>query len=87
MAGHLIRNLESVNQVVPESLLQLAMKSAWFRNSRERGANRPQQRLGLGYKPKSKSWQFFYLLKLADKKKVCKNRKLTMKARCLGTQL
>ncbi|KAL4002161.1 DEAD/DEAH box helicase family protein [Acanthocheilonema viteae] len=54
MAGHLVRNLESVNQVVPESLLQLAMKSAWFRNSRERGASRPQQRLGLGYKPKTK---------------------------------
>ncbi|EJD75019.1 DEAD-box ATP-dependent RNA helicase 24 [Loa loa] len=54
MAGHLVRNLESVNQIVPESLLQLAMKSPWFRNSRERGASRPQQRLGLGYKPKTK---------------------------------
>ncbi|KAM3724357.1 ATP-dependent RNA helicase [Dirofilaria immitis] len=54
MAGHLVRNLESVNQIVPESLFQLAMKSAWFRNSRERGVSRPQQRLGLGYKPKTK---------------------------------
>uniref|UniRef100_A0A8R1U2A7 RNA helicase n=1 Tax=Onchocerca volvulus TaxID=6282 RepID=A0A8R1U2A7_ONCVO len=54
MAGHLVRNLESVNQIVPESLLQLAMKSAWFRSSRERRASRPQQRLGLGYKPKTK---------------------------------
>uniref|UniRef100_A0A1I8EU04 RNA helicase n=1 Tax=Wuchereria bancrofti TaxID=6293 RepID=A0A1I8EU04_WUCBA len=55
MAGHLVRNLESVNQIVPEPLLQLAMKSSWFRNSRERGTNRPQQRLGLGYKPKTKN--------------------------------
>ncbi|OZC06138.1 hypothetical protein X798_06877 [Onchocerca flexuosa] len=54
MAGHLVRNLESVNQIVPESLLQLAMKSSWFRSSREKGASRPQQRLGLGYKPKTK---------------------------------
>lgn len=56
MAGHLVRNLESVSQVVPESLLQLAMKSSWFRNSRERGTSRPQQRLGLGYKPKTKGY-------------------------------
>lgn len=54
MAGHLVRNLESVNQCVPEPLLQLAMKSAWFRSSRESGAIRPQQRHGLGYKPKIK---------------------------------
>lgn len=52
MAGHLVRNLESVNQPVPKALLQLAMKSAWFRSSRE-GSTKPKQRLGLGYKPKT----------------------------------
>ncbi|VDN03800.1 unnamed protein product [Thelazia callipaeda] len=58
MAGHLVRNLESVNQAVPEPLLQLAMKSAWFRSSREKGNSRTQKRLGLGYKPKVKSSDF-----------------------------
>lgn len=36
-AGHLVRNLESVNQDVPKDLLELAMQSSWFRNSRHKG--------------------------------------------------
>ncbi|KAH9632877.1 hypothetical protein HF086_002699 [Spodoptera exigua] len=32
-AGHLLRNLEGVQQEVPEDLMQLAMQSAWFRKS------------------------------------------------------
>lgn len=32
--GHLVRNLESANQPVPDSLLNLAMQSQWFRKSR-----------------------------------------------------
>ena len=32
--GHLVRNLESANQPVPEKLLNLAMQSQWFRKSR-----------------------------------------------------
>ncbi|KJH49854.1 DEAD/DEAH box helicase [Dictyocaulus viviparus] len=56
MAGHLVRNLESVNQEVPPSLLSLAMKSAWFRSQRQggSGSSKPLARLGLGYKPKSR---------------------------------
>ncbi|XP_029638136.1 ATP-dependent RNA helicase DDX42 isoform X1 [Octopus sinensis] len=33
-AGHLVRNLESSNQHVPQSLLDLAMQNSWFRKSR-----------------------------------------------------
>ncbi|XGW13831.1 hypothetical protein V3C99_000266 [Haemonchus contortus] len=55
MAGHLVRNLESVNQEVPEALFSLAMKSAWFRSQRGGGnAAKPHARLGLGYKPKTR---------------------------------
>ncbi|KAK6746100.1 hypothetical protein RB195_012297 [Necator americanus] len=57
MAGHLVRNLESVNQEVPQALLSLAMKSAWFRAQRQgdgSGALKPKARLGLGYKPKTR---------------------------------
>ncbi|KAG1692028.1 ATP-dependent RNA helicase DDX42 [Nymphon striatum] len=32
--GHLVRNLESVNQEVSEDLLDLALQSSWFRKSR-----------------------------------------------------
>ncbi|VDK46951.1 unnamed protein product [Anisakis simplex] len=55
MAGHLVRNLESVNQQVPDALLQLALKSSWFRSSRGSGpqAGGPK-RLGLGYKPRTR---------------------------------
>ncbi|CAJ0597377.1 unnamed protein product [Cylicocyclus nassatus] len=57
MAGHLVRNLESVNQEVPQALLNLAMKSAWFRSQRQGGqggAPKAKARLGLGYKPKTR---------------------------------
>ena len=58
MAGHLVRNLESVNQLVPDALLQLALKSAWFKASRLKehgqGSSGPRQRTGLGYKPRSR---------------------------------
>lgn len=55
MAGHLVRNLESVNQTVPDALLQLALKSAWFRSSRgEQGNKQGPKRLGLGYKPRTR---------------------------------
>lgn len=33
-AGHLVRNLEGANQVVPQALMDLAMQSSWFRKSR-----------------------------------------------------
>ncbi|KAK7601826.1 hypothetical protein V9T40_009267 [Parthenolecanium corni] len=33
-AGHLVRNLESANQEVPNALLDLAMQNGWFRKSR-----------------------------------------------------
>ncbi|VDL76121.1 unnamed protein product [Nippostrongylus brasiliensis] len=57
MAGHLVRNLESANQEVPQALFTLAMKSAWFRSQRSGGggsAANPRARLGLGYKPKTR---------------------------------
>lgn len=61
MAGHLVQNLESVNQPVPEALMKLAMKSLWFRNARENehGGAKVRQRLGLGYKPKVKTGILF----------------------------
>lgn len=34
MVGHLVRNLEMANQVVPDDLMELAMQSSWFRKSR-----------------------------------------------------
>lgn len=34
MVGHLVRNLEGANQVVPEDLMDLALQSSWFRKSR-----------------------------------------------------
>jgi ATP-dependent RNA helicase DDX42 len=37
MVGHLVRNLEMANQVVPEDLMKLAMQSSWFRKSRFQG--------------------------------------------------
>ena len=32
--GHLVRNLEGASQEVPQSLIDLAMQSSWFRKSR-----------------------------------------------------
>lgn len=37
MVGHLVRNLEMANQIVPEDLMKLAMQSSWFRKSRFQG--------------------------------------------------
>ena len=33
-AGHIVRSLESANQEVPKELMDLALKSSWFSNSR-----------------------------------------------------
>lgn len=50
-AGHLVRNLEGANQEVPEDLLELAMQSSWFRNSRfKNGKAKSLSYAGLGYK-------------------------------------
>lgn len=50
-AGHLVRNLEGANQKVPEDLLELAMQSSWFRNSRFKGGKgKSVGGSGLGYK-------------------------------------
>lgn len=57
-SGDLVRNLEGANQVVPEALMEMAMKNAWFRKSRFRhgkgkasgreGRPRMRERPGLG---------------------------------------
>ncbi|KPM08868.1 ATP-dependent RNA helicase DDX42-like protein [Sarcoptes scabiei] len=63
--GHLIRNLESANQDVPEELMKLAMNSQWFRNSRFKsnpaksitkyglGFSESKRRTGFGYQSSS----------------------------------
>merc|ERR1719481_1364510 len=49
-AGHIVRNLESANQDVPKDLLDLAMKSSWFKSSRfKRGGGGGGDRSGLGF--------------------------------------
>lgn len=50
MAGHLVRNLEQANQEVPKELMTLAMKSAWFKNSRFRRGGGKSGKTGLGFK-------------------------------------
>lgn len=57
-SGDLVRNLEGANQVVPEALMEMALKNAWFRKSRFRqgkgkasgreGRPRMRERPGLG---------------------------------------
>ena len=32
--GHIVRNLEAANQNVSKELMELALKSSWFKNSR-----------------------------------------------------
>ncbi|XP_037934208.1 ATP-dependent RNA helicase DDX42-like [Teleopsis dalmanni] len=52
-AGHLVRNLEGADQEVPEDLMQLAMKSSWFRSSRfkhGKGKKLTVGGTGLGYR-------------------------------------
>lgn len=47
MAGHLVRHLEQANQMVPKELMDLAMKSSWFRSSRFKKSQK--QKSGLGF--------------------------------------
>ncbi|CAD6188235.1 unnamed protein product [Caenorhabditis auriculariae] len=57
MAGHLVKNLESVGQDVPQELMKLALKTPHFQAQRQSGgfSSGPQQRLGLGYHPKTRA--------------------------------
>ncbi|ODN05903.1 ATP-dependent RNA helicase DDX42 [Orchesella cincta] len=53
-AGHLVRNLEGAGQPVPDNLLDLAMKTPWFRKSRFKEGKGKKASLvgrcrGLGY--------------------------------------
>ncbi|XP_065338864.1 ATP-dependent RNA helicase DDX42 [Cloeon dipterum] len=51
--GHLVRNLEGAAQEVPEDLMELAMQSSWFRNSRFKGGKGKNVSVGgkgLGFK-------------------------------------
>ena len=55
MAGHLVRNLEQANQDVPKEVMDLALKSLWFKNSRFRkGGKAGQFKAGLGYSTKDR---------------------------------
>ncbi|XP_016965660.1 ATP-dependent RNA helicase DDX42 [Drosophila biarmipes] len=52
-AGHLVRNLEGADQQVPDDLMELAMKSSWFRSSRfkqGKGKRPTNTHIGLGYR-------------------------------------
>jgi len=50
-AGHLVRQLEAANQVVPRKLMDLACQSSWFRNSRfKSGKAKRIGGEGLGYR-------------------------------------
>ncbi|KAH8378715.1 hypothetical protein KR009_000917 [Drosophila setifemur] len=52
-AGHLVRNLEGADQLVPDDLMELAMKSSWFRSSRfkqGKGRKPTHTYTGLGYR-------------------------------------
>jgi len=52
-AGHLVRNLEGADQLVPDDLMELAMKSSWFRSSRfkqGKGKRPTNTHTGLGYR-------------------------------------
>ena len=54
-AGHIVRNLEAANQEVPKELMDLAMKSSWFKSSRFKrgggggGGGGGGDRCGLGF--------------------------------------
>uniref|UniRef100_A0A0K8UXC2 RNA helicase n=1 Tax=Bactrocera latifrons TaxID=174628 RepID=A0A0K8UXC2_BACLA len=55
-AGHLVRNLEGADQQVPDDLMELAMKSSWFRNSRFKQGKGKKIAIGgtgLGYRERS----------------------------------
>jgi len=50
-AGHIVRNLEAANQDVPKELMDLAMQSSWFKNSRFRkGKGKGTGGAGLGFR-------------------------------------
>jgi len=50
-AGHIVRNLEGANQEVPKDLMELAMQSSWFKNSRfKKGKGKGTGGTGLGYR-------------------------------------
>jgi hypothetical protein len=49
--SYAFRNLESSNQEVPKDLLELAMQSSWFKNSRyKKGRGKGVGGAGLGYR-------------------------------------
>ncbi|XP_055912203.1 ATP-dependent RNA helicase DDX42 [Eupeodes corollae] len=55
-AGHLVRNLEGADQEVPQDLMDLAMKSSWFRNSRFKNSKGKKINVGgtgLGYRERT----------------------------------
>lgn len=56
-AGHLVRNLEGADQQVPDDLMELAMKSSWFRSSRfkqGKGKKPTNTHTGLGYRERER---------------------------------
>ncbi|CAN7996374.1 unnamed protein product [Ixodes hexagonus] len=56
-AGHLVRNLEGANQAVPQSLMDLAMQSQWFKKSRfkqDKGKRLNVGGHGLGFRNKER---------------------------------
>jgi ATP-dependent RNA helicase DDX42 len=53
MVGHLVRNLEGANQLVPEDLMKLAMQSSWFRKSRFKGGKGKMVNAGLGFRERT----------------------------------
>lgn len=54
-AGHLVKNLESAGQDVPNDLMQLALQSSWFKSRHENSGDlMSRQRMGLGFKPKER---------------------------------
>ncbi|XP_070070745.1 ATP-dependent RNA helicase DDX42-like [Drosophila takahashii] len=60
-AGHLVRNLEGADQLVPEDLMELAMKSSWFRSSRfkqGKGKRPTNTHTGLGYRERGNGGGF-----------------------------
>lgn len=68
-AGHLVRNLEGANQEVPNDLLELAMQSSWFRNSRFKSGNAKEMNvggMGLGYKERPRLGTSFSLAGLGN---------------------
>ena len=57
-AGHLVRNLEGANQVVPDSLMDLALQSSWFAKSRFKQGKAKKMNVGgagFGYREGAKT--------------------------------